>query len=41
MDGRDSQDGRLPAAQTVMSGEAGETTPTRDKLNDERDRMAV
>lgn len=41
MDGKDSRDGRVPAGETAMSGDIGETTPTRDKPNDGRVRVAV
>lgn len=41
MDGRDSLDGQIPAVEMDMSGDTGETTPTRDKPNDGRVRTTV
>lgn len=36
MDGRESRDGWVPAGETAVSGDTGETTPTKDKPSDER-----
>lgn len=41
IDGRDSWDGWVPAGETAMSDDTGETTPTADKLSDERFGMTV